>query len=177
MERMPNAMPTTLFEAKPVDPREERRKKLLIWTATAVVLLGLVLAGVWWLWFQYWPEERAADKFFASLQAGNMQQAYALWMADPNWQAHPQQYARYPFGQFENDWGKGGEWGVIRSYKVEGAAPPPKTTYSTGSFVVVVVTVNGRTDKACLAVQKSDKSLGFSPDSLVRIRTEEFNCK
>lgn len=170
-------MPTTLFEAKPIDPRRERRNKTILWVAAAVVIAGLVATAVWFVWFRYWPEERAVDKFFAALKAGNMQQAYAIWMADPNWQQHPQQYARYPFGQFENDWGKGGEWGIIQGYHVEGAASPPKTSYSTPSFVVVVVTVNGRIDKACLAVQKDDESLGFSPYDLVKIRTQEFNCK
>ncbi len=170
-------MPTTLFEAKPIDPRRERRNKTIAIVAIVVIVAGLVLAAVWWLWFRYWPEERAVGKFFASVQAGDLSKAYGLWMADPNWRQHPQQYARYPFGQFENDWGKGGEWGIIQNFHVEGAASPPKTTYSTPSFVVVVVTVNGRLDKACLAVQKNDKSLGFSPYDLVKIRTQEFNCK
>lgn len=170
-------MPTTLFEAKPIDPRRERRNRNLVIAVVVFVIVVAVGAAVWWIWFRYWTEERAVDHFFAAVKADDLQKAYALWMADPNWQQHPQQYARYPFGQFSNDWGKGGEWGVIQNYHVEGAASPPTTTYSKPSFAVVVVTVNGRSDKACLAVQKSDKSMGFSPYDLVKIRTEQFNCK
>lgn len=176
-------MPTTLFEAKPLDPKQERRKRNLVIAVIVILVLGLVGLGAWWWWFQFWPEERAADHFFAAVKAGDMKKAYAVWMADPNWEQHPQQYARYPFGQFQNDWGTSGEWGIIKDYKVEGAASPPKTSYSTPSFVVVVVTVNGRVDKACLAVQKSDKSLGFSPYDEVRLlrimklTSEDYNCK
>ena len=66
------------------------------------------------------------------------------------------------------DWGPGGEWGVIKSYHVDGSAVPKGgngTKFDVSpSGIVVVVTVNERVaDKAHIWVEKSDKTLGFSP--------------
>ncbi len=64
-------------------------------------------------------------------------------------------------------WGPGGEWGLIKSHKLDGAAVPhgySGSRFAVSSGVVVVVTVNDRiADKAHIWVQKEDKTLGFSP--------------
>jgi len=70
--------------------------------------------------------------------------AYGIWMADRKWEQHPQKYARYPFNEFYRDWGPGGEWGLIKSYKIYGSATPK----GGGSGVVVEVVVNNRAEHA-----------------------------
>lgn len=148
-------MATTILTAPPYDPKRDRRKKQII----AGVILAVIAAGVLLYVFRNWPEERVVNKFFTALQAKDYEKAYAIWMADPNWKQHPQKYPNYPFNEFYQDWGPGGEWGLIRSFHIDGSANPKH-----GSGVVVVVTVNDRVaDKARIWVEKKDKTLTFSP--------------
>lgn len=149
-------MSTSLFEAPPYEPEKARRKMLLLISlVSALVILGVVL-----YLFRNWPEERVVNRFFTALQNKNFEQAYGIWLADPNWKQHPEQHMQYRFPEFYQDWGPSGEWGVIRDFHVDGTAAPK----GGGSGVVVVVTVNdivGR--KANIWVEKKDKSLTFSP--------------
>ncbi len=153
----------TLFEAKPYDPAQARKKRNII---IGVVLLLIVISLVWWQ-LRFWPEERVVDHFFDALQQQNYEQAYGIWMHDPDWKQHPDRYARYSYNDFIKDWGPGGEWGIIKSHRIDGAGVPSGysgSPFAQASGVVVVVTVNERVaDKARLWVQKSDKTLGFSP--------------
>jgi hypothetical protein len=154
----------TLFEAPKYDPAAARKKTIRIVAIAAVVIVVGIL-----LWqFRYWPEEHVVDQFFTALQQQDYEKAYGIWMHDPNWKQHPQQYDRYSYQSFLQDWGKGGEWGIIKSHHVDGSAIPTGGNGSPfikgSSGVVVVVTVNDRVaDKAHIWVQKSDKTLGFSP--------------
>lgn len=148
-------MTTTLFEAKPYDAAKARRRRLLI---SGIITAILVIVFFAW-WFRYWPEEHRVDLFFDALQAHNYEQAYSIWMNDPNWKQHPDKYSRYTYGQFYLDWGPGGEWGLIKSHHVDGSAVPR----GGSSGVVVVVTVNDRAEKARVWVEKGDKTLHFSP--------------
>lgn len=148
-------MATTILTAPQYDPKRERRKKQII----AGVILAVIAIGVLLYVFRNWPEERVVNKFFSALEAKDYEKAYALWMADADWKQHPQKYPNYPFNEFYRDWGPGGEWGLIRSYHIDGSANPKH-----GSGVVVVVTVNERlADKARIWVEKKDKTLTFSP--------------
>ena len=151
----------TLFEAQPYDLSYARKKRNII---IALILLAIVIGLVWWQ-LRFWPEERVVDRFFDALQQQNDEQAYGIWMHDPDWKQHPDRYSRYPYSDFVKDWGPGGEWGIIKSHKIYGAAAPRSATpFGTASGVVVVVTVNDRiADKAHIWVQKDDKTLGFSP--------------
>jgi hypothetical protein len=144
----------TLFEAPPYDPVKDRRRKIKIAIIVAVVV---VLAILIWV-NRYWPEEHLVKQFFSDLQKQDYKAAYGLWMHDPNWQQHPEKYSRYPFNEFYTDWGPGGQWGLIHSFKILGAIHP-----SGGSGVIVGVEVNGRVDQAHVWVEKSDKTLSFSP--------------
>ena len=153
----------TLFEAKPYDPAQGRKRRNII---IAIVFALLVIGLVWWQ-LRFWPEERVVDHFFDALQQQNYQKAYGIWMNDPDWQQHPDRYARYTYNDFMKDWGPSGEWGIIKSHKIYGAAMPHgrgAAPWAQASGVVVVVTVNDRiADKAHIWVQKDDKTLGFSP--------------
>ena len=147
-------MSTSILNAPPYDPKGERRKKLII----AGIVFGVLLAGFIAYQLRNWPEERVVDRFFNALEAKDYAKAYGIWMADPNWKQHPTAHARYSFGEFYLDWGPGGEYGLINSHHIDGTANP-----KGGSGVVVVVTVNGRAEKARLWVEKSDKTMTFSP--------------
>lgn len=150
-------MPSTIFTAPTYNPARERKRKLVTIVVVCVVVLA---AGLAW-WFRYWPQEHQVDRFFDALQAKNYKAAYGVWMHDPAWEQHPQQYSRYPFPDFYSDWGPGGEWGLVNTHHVDCAASP-----SGGSGVIVVVTVNGRVQKALVWVETSDKTLSFPPPQL-----------
>ena len=152
-------MSSSLFEASPPDERKERRKRAIL--LTALILLALIALGAWKgpTWYSEWNSEQIVKQFFGALENKDLEKAYGIWVADPNWKQHPNQHSNYRFNEFQQDWGPSGEWGIINSFKVDGAATPPG-----GSGVVVVVTVNQRIGKkANLWVEKKDHSLTFSP--------------
>jgi hypothetical protein len=146
----------TLLDAKEYDPGIERRRKKRIISAVVFVLLVLFL---FW-WFRYWPEEHVANLFFDALQNQNYEAAYGIWFQDPQWKQHPERYGKkYSYNDFYQDWGPGGQWGRIKSHKIYASGPPP----GGGSGVIIDMTVNDRTEPARVWVQKSDKTMSFSP--------------
>jgi hypothetical protein len=145
----------TRLDAKEYDPEKERRKKVRI--ISAIVLL--LLAGFFLWWFRYWPEQRVAEHFFDALQKQDYESAYGIWMHDPQWRQHPDRYTKYPFHEFYTDWGPGGQWGLVKSYRIYAAGTPP----GGGSGVIVDMIVNDRAEHARVWVEKSDKTLSFSP--------------
>jgi hypothetical protein len=147
----------TLMDAKEYDESGVRRRKVRIVTIIGTVLVLGFLAYQ----FRFWPEERLVDKFFVAVQKQNYEKAYAIYRADPEWKQHPQQHADYPYSDFYRDWGPGGEWGLIKSYKIYASGECPKG----GSGVVVEVIVNNRADHEQLYVQKSEKTFSPSPCS------------
>jgi hypothetical protein len=148
----------TLLDAREYHPEKERQKKARIISA---IVLVVVLAGI--VWFnRFWPEKHAADKFFSALLKQDFESAYGVYFHDPEWKQHPQNYARYPLNEFKRDWGPGGEWGIIKTYKMFGESNCP----GGGSGVVVDVIVNDRTKHAQLYVDKSDKTISSPPCDL-----------
>ena len=145
----------TLMDAKPPDFARERRRRI---TLTIIIAVILIAAGLAWE-FRYWPEEHVAGKFFSALQRQDYEAAYGIYFADPNWKQHPQKYSLYTYNDFYRDWGPGGEWGIIKSYKIEVAGTCP----GGSKGVVVQVIVNDRADRARIWVQKSDKIISTPP--------------
>jgi len=146
----------SLLDAQPGDEiaekLRERRRRIRIAIAVFVVLL----AGFIWWEMRFWPEERTINKFFTAIESQNFEQAYAIWMADPNWKQHPEKYDRYRYGDFYHDWGPAGEYGPIQSHKIEGSS-------NGGSGAVIEVQINGRPITTNLWVEKSDKSISYPP--------------
>lgn len=141
----------SLLEAKEYDPRPaQRRRNLILYSLSALLLVGALL----WVNRNY-LYERQVKQFMSAVQSGALEQAYGIWIADPNWKQQPQKYD-YTFGQFENDWGPSGEWGRIQSFDVEDSV-------RYGSGVIVVVRINGRSDPAFLWVERKDRSMTWSP--------------
>ena len=147
----------TLLDAKPFDEARVRRRRTLI---LVVVIICLITA---WLLFHYrnYPQRSAAGRFFTALEKQDYESAYAVWFHDPDWKQHQGKYSNYPFNDFYRDWGPGGEWGVIKSHAVDCSLSP-----GNGSGVIVQVTVNKRAQHAYVWVQKSDKTLSFSPSEI-----------
>jgi hypothetical protein len=153
----------TIFQAEEYDFRKARRRKIIISVAVVVILVLGVLAWI----YRNWPEERVVQHFMASLQSKDYKTAYGIWVADKDWQQHPQQHAQYPFGDFYRDWGPSGDWGAVQSFHVDGSIVP-KDSYSGGNGVVVAVTINERKEPASIWVTKKDHTLSFSPFEVVR---------
>src|ERR1017187_10313292 len=147
----------TLFEAQPYDPAIARKKRQRI----VVIVCAVIFLGILWWMLRFWPEEHVVNQFFGALEQQNFEKAYGVWMHDPEWKQHADQYSRYPYGDFIKDWGPGGEWGLIKTHHIDGAAVPKGysgSPFATASGVVVVVTVNDRVaSKAHIWVQNDDK--------------------
>jgi hypothetical protein len=149
----------TLLDAQEYDPEKSRKRRKQIISAIAILL---IIAALGW-WFRYWPEERIVGHFFGALQKQDYKTAYGIWMHDPQWQQHPNEHPKYLFNEFYRDWGPGGEWGLIKTYKVYGASTCP----GGGSGVVVDVIVNDRTEHVQVWVEKSDHTLSYPPCELI----------
>lgn len=146
----------TLLDAQPYDTAKARRRKIRI-AATLVVVV--VLATLAWM-YRNWPEERCVNKFFAALERQDYEAAYGIYFNDPTWLQHRQKYSQYTYADFYRDWGPGGEWGLIKSYRIYASA---NTKGLGGGGVVVEVIVNERSEHARMFVQKSDKTLTVYP--------------
>ncbi len=145
----------TLLDAKQYDFSRDRRRR------NRIIIITVVLIVIAWAAFHYrnYPERRVVSKFFAALQKQDYGAAYGIWFHDPDWKQHPEKYSAYPFNEFRTDWGPGGEWGVIKDYSVDCSLSP-------GSGVIVQVTVNGRGEHPNVWVEKSNKTLSFSPNEI-----------
>jgi hypothetical protein len=147
----------TLMDAQQYDPDRDRRRRNVI---LAIVIA--VLIGSWATYHLRDSHDRAiARRFFSDLQKQDYESAYSVWFRDPRWKEHPTKYPNYSYSDFYRDWGPSGEWGVVKSFHVDCSLSP-----SGGSGVIVQVTVNKRADHAYLWVQKSDRTLSFSPNDI-----------
>jgi len=164
----------TLLDAKELDPEQSRKRKrrfiVIIVAVTAFLLVGVLgaLLGYGW-WFRYFPEEHLVGRFFETIQKQDYKTAYTIWQHDPEWEKHPDDKAirDYPFGDFYRDWGPGGEWGLVKSYKVYGASKCPSMDGASASGIVVDVIVNDRAEHAQVWVEDSNHTLSFPPCELL----------
>ena len=145
----------TLMDSKVYDEAPARRRRKLI---IAAVFAALILA---WLGYHFrdHSERHTVRTLFHALEQHDLEGAYGIWTQDPQWKQHPEKYSKYKFGDFQQDWGPSGEWGIIKSYSVD-------CSYATGSGVIVQVTINERTQHANIWVEKSDKTLHFPPNEI-----------
>ena len=136
------------------EARGRRRTRLII----VSVIAGMFLA---WVVFHLrnYPERRVADNFLSALQQKDIERAYGIWIQDPNWKQHPSKYANYSYGDFDRDWGPSGDWGIIKSHRID-------CSYSSGSGVLVQATVNDRAEHTYLWIDKADKTVHFSPNEI-----------
>src|SRR5256885_10673076 len=93
----------------PAEPSNKTRA--LIFTGAALVIVAAVLV---YYSFRFYPEQKAAQHFFDTLVAGDMNGAYLLWKAGPS----------YRIQDFMADWGPYGYYGPIKSSKVKRITSP-----------------------------------------------------
>ncbi len=98
------------------------RSRHLKFVGGALVVLAAV---VLYFAFRYYPEQRAAQRFFNALVAQDTNTAYRLWKAAPS----------YRLPDFLTDWGPHGYYGPVKSYKIM------KISAASGSANSVVVEV------------------------------------
>ena len=110
-----------------LEPPVETSNRSRHWkfVAGALVLLAVV---VLYLTFRFYPEQRAAQRFFDALVAGDTKTAYQLWKAGPS----------YRLQDFLADWGPNGYYGPVKSYKIIKISTPSGSSNS----VVVEVAVS-----------------------------------
>ena len=142
---------------------EEPKSKLRRYVITGIALAVLFTWGIWYFFFRFYPEERAAKRFFDTVVAGDFQAAYKIWKPSPS----------YSYQDFLEDWGPKGYYGPVKSYHIESAQSPRHG----GSGVIIVVEVspdqpfpadtdagkNRRLKEVRLWVETRDKSLSFPP--------------
>lgn len=145
----------TLLDAPPYDPERARRwRKRIIYALIVCAIVGFLAYHFW-----DWREEHLVNQFFAAVESQDMPKAFGIWNNDPDWEKHPQKYATYPYGRFLVDWGKASDWGVIKTHKIV-------EVKSVGNGVVIGVEVNGNKTPVFLWVERSKKTLAFSPFNL-----------
>jgi hypothetical protein len=147
----------TLLDAKQYDfRRDSRRRNVIIIAVLAVIVL---------CWAAYhcrdYPQRHAVGKFFAAIQKQDYESAYAVWFNDPDWRQHPGKYSNYAYSEFYQDWGPGGEWGLVKKFSVDCSLGP-----GNSNGVIVQTTVNGRAEPAYLWVDKQDKTIHPSPSEI-----------
>jgi hypothetical protein len=147
----------TLLEPPAETSSKSRHLKFV---AGALVVLAAV---VLYFAFRYYPEQRAAQRFFDALVAGNTNSAYQLWKAK----------ASYRMQDFLTDWGPYGYYGPVKSYKIMKISRPEGSSNS----VVVEVAVSPfspmpdatdaeksrRTRVVTVWMNTEDKSFSFPP--------------
>jgi hypothetical protein len=154
----------TLLNAPNYDSGKEKRKTGLVLGGLGLILLAAVmgvggyLLGHGWF-FSNLPVEHKVDKFFDALEAKDYNQAYGLWMNDPDWQKHPEKYD-YTLKRFTEDWTTESSVGPIKSHKVDISKTAGTGTFGTG--IIVAVRVNGD-HKMFLHYEKKDGTLTYSP--------------
>jgi hypothetical protein len=109
-----------------LDPPVETSSKTrhLKFVAVALVVLAAV---VLYLTFRFYPEQRAAQRFFVALVAGDTNAAYQLWKAGPS----------YHLQDFLADWGPHGYYGPVKSYKILKISTPKDSSNSVAIEVEV----------------------------------------
>ncbi|MBV9181143.1 MAG: hypothetical protein JO356_07520 [Acidobacteria bacterium] len=129
---------------------EEKRNRVLKVTVLALIGVVVIALAAYWILKDY-PEERRAKQFLGEVNAHNYQAAYQDWGCTAQ---HP--CPNYDYKRFVDDWTGAGKK-ANGPWRIE-------SKDSCRSFLTVNVRADG-TDLQSLAVQRSDKSLSFAPDS------------
>ena len=146
----------TLLDPPPVKTEKSRAMAFTVAFVTVAVMVVL------WLAFRYYPEERAAKRFFTALAAGNTDLAYKLWKPAPS----------YSMKDFLADWGPEGYYGPVKSYEIlKTCAPDASNTVDVSVAVSPFSPMpqpgdaekSRKTKVVSVWVVTRDKSLSFPP--------------
>jgi hypothetical protein len=155
----------TLLDAPKFDEKADKRNRKI--GIGALIAFGVVILVYVVLWttvfhsfeFWAWPAEHRLNSFMKTVEAGDFNQAYAMWNNDPQWQQHKEKYSVYDFDQFNKDWGPMSDYGKIRSHQIVMAK-------SYGNGVVIGIYINGGKTPLFMRVDDKTKQIGFSPVEL-----------
>jgi hypothetical protein len=109
-----------------IDPPADKPDKSRAMAFTVAALAVVAIVALWYT-FRYYPEKKAAERFFDALVAGDTANAYQLWKPSPS----------YAMKDFLADWGPQGYYGPVKSFKVIRAKAP-----SSSNAVAVSVEVS-----------------------------------
>jgi hypothetical protein len=158
----------TLLDAPKFDEARDRRRQLIMYSGAGfvflVILIFWLVAGRpvdWpWSWFSHLAGRSAANHFLGAVEKNDLQKAYAVWVHDPDWQKHPENYNAYPYVRFAQDWSStspDNEYGVILTHKIVAAR-----VYH--NVLLMGIFINGRKSKALfLTYYPKDHTLNFAP--------------
>lgn len=142
--------------------REARNRNLLVGGGVVIVVLVLLYLGGYMLghgwFFSNLPVEHKINNFMTDLQKKDYKAAYGIWMNDPHWEQHPQNYD-YKLQRFIEDWTTASDWGPITSHHVD-------ISKRDGSGIIIAVTVNNSPKKLFLWYERSNGTLTYSPREL-----------
>src|SRR5258705_8910561 len=99
----------------PVETSSKTRHLKFI--AGALALLAVVAL---YFTFRFYPEQRAVQRFFDALVAGDVKKAYEFWKPQPS----------YRMQDFLTDWGPHGYYGPVKSYKIIKISSPKDSSNS-----------------------------------------------
>src|SRR5438270_11415871 len=86
-------------------PAKPDKSRAMAFTIAALAVVAIV---VLWYTFRYYPEKKAAERFFDALIAGDTAKAYELWKPGPS----------YTMKDFLAYWGPQGYYGPVKSYRI-----------------------------------------------------------
>ena len=130
----------TLLDAKPPKPPRKIGRYILLGLAVIIV------AGVAYIAFRNYTEERAVSRFLTTLEQADYRGAYQLW----------QPSSTYSYADFMHDWGEHGDYGKIHAFKILGSRSKGSGT------VIVTVTINNEEPPLELIVDRHTKGLAYS---------------
>ena len=145
----------TLLDAPRYDPRRDNLIRNGILATLTVAVIAAILTVVFW----DWPQQHRVNHFFSLVENHDLPDAFAYWTNDPDWKQHSDRYTGYSYAEFSKDWGSQGDYGVIRSHKID-------ITKTVGNGVVMGVDINGGKTPVFLRVDRKTKEIGFSPVEL-----------
>jgi hypothetical protein len=161
----------TLLDAPAYDAARARRRRNILIGAVATVFVaffawwGVAGCPIDWPWNfnDYIVGKAAVNRYLAAVEQNDLTRAYSIWMNDPNWQQHPQQYHSYPFSRFQDDWSRtspNNEYGVIQTHRIAAA-------HVYGNVLLVAVLINGRKSGALnLAYDPKTHTIDYSPPDM-----------
>jgi hypothetical protein len=158
----------TLFNAPAFDEVRDRRRRVILYSVTGLLLALFV--GWWlaasrpvdwpWNWNNHLRGRLAANHFLTAIEKNDLPAAYGIWLNDKSWQQHPSQTGPYTFERFQQDWSPqstDNEYGAIRSHKIVAAR-------MYGNVLLMAVLINERKSKALnLDYDPKTHQLNFSP--------------
>src|SRR2546427_3500667 len=138
------------------------KSRAMAFTLAALALVAIVAL---WFTFRYYPEKKAAERFFDALVAGDTARAYQLWKPG----------ASYKMADFLADWGPNGYYGPVKSYHIKSAGYPRGGKNPSGVLVTVEISPfspfpppedvekSRKTKVVTIWVETKDKSFSFPP--------------